>query len=215
MKRVSKLLPFSGSAYVDTNNSTGLLIKPDEPVILLYSSISKFLWGLIDPETDDDFLLSTVRMFYSYDGFHFDMHDKVMIEHSETIRNFRDPVVFKFYDIHYVLLLTENTKLGIYTSLDLLNWEKKSVFSYELVPFVSEWETPSMLQLHNDSLLVLGINLEPEIDGPRYSTLRYFVGEFDGFEFKANGQATEFDGPDLYGITISEDNIMMGMLNNW
>lgn len=41
VKTVSNIVPFSGSAIVDTQNVTGLLKSLDDPVIVVYTSLSK------------------------------------------------------------------------------------------------------------------------------------------------------------------------------
>ena len=40
---VSLLVPFSGSAIVDARNDSGLMKRKDEPVLLVFVSMSKFL----------------------------------------------------------------------------------------------------------------------------------------------------------------------------
>lgn len=43
MKNVSVLVPFSGSAIVDYRNDSGLMKQKDEPILMIYVSMSKFL----------------------------------------------------------------------------------------------------------------------------------------------------------------------------
>lgn len=109
---VSVVVPFSGNAIVDDKNVTGLLKAKDEPVLMLYTSMSKFLFGVIDPLINADFILSTVTMFYSYDGYNFKKYEKPIIDRSETIRNFRDPTIFKYRDGHFNLIMVENMRVS-------------------------------------------------------------------------------------------------------
>ena len=216
VKHVSPVVPFSGSTIVDSTNATGLLVNADEPILMLYTSLSKFLFDIQDPETYGNFIFSTVHMFYSYDGYKFERYHRPMIEKSETLRNFRDPVVFKYKEGHYNLIMEENTKLGIHKSSDLINWTKVSTFEYEVGSDVVEWETPNVIRVGNKTLLVLSVNLKPDDSYWHWSTVKYFVGDFDGYRFSVErNQSREFDGPDLYAISINDEHIMMGMLNNW
>lgn len=113
IRNVSILTPFSGSCIVDNENVTGLLKSNDEPVLLLYTSLSKFLYNEIDTFTNSDFIISLVYMYYSYDGYNFTKYEKPMIDKSLTLRNFRDPSVFKYSDNHFNLMMTENMKFAV------------------------------------------------------------------------------------------------------
>lgn len=215
VKTVSNIVPFSGSAIVDTQNVTGLLKSMDDPVIVVYTSLSKMLFGEIDEETNNNFIFSTVYMYYSYDGYKFQQYETPMIDKSLTIRNFRDPIVFKYEDNHYNLIMCENLKLAIHKSKDLIHWEKVSLFDYPLPNDVVELETPNLLTVDKTSLMIVSINVKADDSISFFCTMKYFVGTFDGYEFKVEkNQSREFDGPDLYAISIN-DGIMMGMINNW
>lgn len=43
VQNVSVKVPFSGSAIVDSRNDSGLMRRKDEPVLMIYVSMSKFL----------------------------------------------------------------------------------------------------------------------------------------------------------------------------
>ena len=159
-------------------------------------------------------------MFYSYDGYNFKKYPKPIIEKSYTIRNYRDPTVFKFKDSHYNLVMVENMQFGIHKSPDLINFKKTSVFKPTNLPKdIVELETPNIIEIKNQSFLIISANRElnnPPTGFPFYCSTRYFVGNFDGYEFKLNkNQSREFSGPDLYAISINDENILMGMINNW
>ena len=200
---VSVTVPFSGSAIVDDKNVTGLMKAKDEPVLLIYTSMSKFLFGVIDPIINADFILSTVTMFYSHDGYNFRKYDRPIIDRSETIRNFRDPTIFKYREDHFNLIMVENMQYAIHASNDLLNWRKVSNFKFDNLPSdVVELETPNLMMVGNTSFLIYSANRELNVGHtgfPFYCSTRYFVGNFDGFDFRVNkGQSRPFDGPDLY-----------------
>ena len=138
VKNVSLLLPFSGSAIVDSQNLTGLQTKEGDSILLIYTSLSKFLYGEIDPITKLDFIFSTVHMFFSRDGNHFEQYPKPIVNKSLIFRNFRDPTVFKFKEKHYNLIMAENMQFGIHKSSDFINFKKTSVFKPELPDSVVE-----------------------------------------------------------------------------
>lgn len=157
------------------------------------------LFGEIDEETNNNFIFSTVYMYYSYDGYKYEQYKTPMIDRSLTIRNFRDPIVFKYEDNHYNLIMCENLKLAIHKSKDLIHWEKVSLFDYPLPNDVVELETPNMLMVDKTSLLIVSINVKADDSISFFCTMKYFVGQFDGYEFKVEkNQSREFDGPDLY-----------------
>lgn len=79
IKTVTNIIPFSGSAIVDSQNVTGLLKDIEEPIIMVYTSMSKMLFGEIDEITNNNFIFSTVYMFYSYDGYKFIKYETPMI----------------------------------------------------------------------------------------------------------------------------------------
>ena len=213
--KVSVVVPFSGSAIVDDKNVTGLMKNKDEPVLLIYTSISKFLFGVIDPIINADFILSTVTMFYSYDGYNFTKYEKPIIDRSETIRNFRDPTIFKYQEGKYNLIMVENMKYAIHYSTDLVNWRKASNFQFDSLPSdVVELETPNLMEVGNTSFLIYSANRELNVGPtgfPFYCSVRYFVGQFDGYEFKVNkAQSRSLDGPDFYAgkrASSSSENI--------
>ena len=197
MKNVGKRMPFSGSTIVDSTNATGLLIKPNEPILMIYSSISKVLYGEFDPLTSADFILSEVYMYYSYDGYKFKKYERPIVQRSEIYRNFRDPVVFRYRDGHFNLLMCENTRLAIYQSTDLINFKKTSTFEFDLPKDVVEWETPNLVPIGNQSFLILSNNLEPRTQSTEerrpdfhFATTRYFVGSFDGYRFEVHRNET-------------------------
>lgn len=169
--------------------------------MLVYVSMSKFLLDIMDPLTNQLFIYSSQDMFYSYDGFSFQPYGRPMIEKSEVFRNFRDPNVLR-YDDHYLLVMVENMRFGFYRSHDLVNWEKISIFRDEkLTGEYVELETPSLVQLGNETFLVHSAHRETGNFSVHnfYGSTRYYLGTFDGTDFhNEGGPSVEFDGPDLY-----------------
>ena len=82
-----------------------------------------------------------------------------------------------------------------------------------------QWECPDLIQLDNKWVLLVSVNPGGPILG---SGTMYFVGDFDGMEFKAD--ALDYPlwldyGMDNYaGVTWSntgERKVMIGWMNNW
>lgn len=233
LQNVSMIVPFAGSVIVDSRNSSGLMRNASEPVLLLYTSLSKFLLGTQDPvRYNQMFIYSAVSLFYTYDGDHYYKYERPLINYSETIRDFRDPNVFRFNDSFYMIMI-ENMEFAIHRSSDLINFEKVS--NFDPAPYIPsdiiEVETPYLVTFGNDTFLIYSSHHNlPEFNNTErayangvyhhflYGTTRYIVGTFDGVEFRphANNQSREFDGPDLYALSVNvEEKILMGTMNNW
>lgn len=158
VKKVSMIVPFAGSVYVDSrSNSSGLMRSKNEPVLLLYTSLSKFLIDTVDPlRYNQLFIYSSVHMFYSYDAEGFHKYPRPLINYSETIRDFRDPNVFKFNETQYSMIMIENMEFAIHRSVDLINFEKAS--NFDPTPFIPsdiiEVETPYLVTFGEDTFLI-------------------------------------------------------------
>lgn len=210
VKNVSMIVPFAGSVIIDHRNSSGLMRKRNESVLLLYTSLSKFLIDTVDPVRYNQlFIYSSVYLFYTYDGDEFHKYQRPLINYSETIRDFRDPNVFKFNETQYSMIMIENLEFSIHRSSDLINFEKISTFdpTPHIPGDIIEVETPYLVTFGKDTFLIYSAHRNiPEYNNTEkqfennvyhhflYGTTRYIVGTFDGVEFKphADNQSREF-----------------------
>ncbi len=107
-----------------------------------------------------------------------------------------------------------------YGSTNLTNWNHLSTFVVDLTGRPNfQWECPDLIQFGNKWVLLVSVNPGGPIMG---SGMMYFVGDFDGKEFKAD--ALDYPlwldyGMDCYaGVTWSntgDRKIMIGWMNNW
>jgi fructan beta-fructosidase len=103
-----------------------------------------------------------------------------------------------------------------------MDWVKLSDFGKTEGAHGGVWECPDLfpMKYNNQTYWVLLVNLNP--GGPNTgSATQYFIGDFDGKEFKANSKTTKWAdyGPDEYaGVTWSNTGtrrILIGWMSNW
>lgn len=84
-----------------------------------------------------------------------------------------------------------------------MNWRRISDVKFKYLPKqIVEIETPNMIKIGNRSILIFSANLKIDASIIFYSSIRYSVGDFDGYKFKFSqnqfNETHEFDGPDMY-----------------
>lgn len=80
--------------------------------------------------------------------------------------------------------MCENLKLAIHKSTDLIHWKKVSLFDYEIPNDIVELETPAIIKIEDLSFMVVSMNVKLDDSVIFLCSMRYFVGQFDGYEFK-------------------------------
>ena len=226
---------FSGSAVVDSHNSSGFGVGGAAPLVAIYTSAYSPASPLAGRQaqslaysTDDG------ATWTKYEG-------NPVLDRASA--NFRDPKVF-WYDgdagSYWVMAAVEaeEREVVLYKSADLLTWEYLSTFGPANATG-GVWECPDLFELPvdgntGDTRWVLVVNLNPGgIAGG--SAGQYFVGTFDGVTFRSESTVTEGmqkDGsrmPDYgwldwgrdYYAAVSFSNapdgrrLMIGWMNNW
>jgi fructan beta-fructosidase len=209
---------FSGSAVVDSNNTTGFGKNGQIPLVAIFTHH--------DPKGEkagkDNF--QNESLAYSLDnGETWTKHAGNPVLKNPGIRDFRDPKVMWYAkEKKWVMTLATKDRITFYSSPDLKNWKKESEFGKEVGAHGGVWECPDMfpLTLNNKTYWVLIVNLNP--GGPNGgSATQYFIGQFDGNKFSAIDNNTRWldHGPDEYaGITWSNTgnrHIFLGWMANW
>ena len=150
---------------------------------------------------------------YSYDGgVTWQEIQKVL---DLNMENFRDPKVIRFQEKWIMAVAKSNEyKISFFESLDLLNWNFLSDFHAPEIQDI--YECPDLFELDGSWVLIISSNPGNPLGG---STSRYFVGDFDGKEFKPKGSVKFFDlGPDNYAVVTfygTAEKIAIGWMNNW
>jgi len=205
---------FSGSIVIDHNNTSGFFdesIDKDQRVIAIYTNSA--------PESQ------TQNIAYSLDGGEtFTKYDKnPVIDVNST--QFRDPKVFWHGDTNQwimVVLKSQEYKIQIFGSRDLKTWDLHSNFTSGYLG--NQYECPGLIKIPIENtdeykwVMFLAINPGSPNGG---STNQYFIGEFDGYEFKQDDSVTRFmdSGKDFYAFQTFSDNeqdvIGLAWASNW
>lgn len=178
-------LIFSGSAVIDWNNTSGFG-KDDQPAMVAiysYHDLAKEQAGL-----EDDF--QTQGIAYSIDkGRTWTKYKGNPVLGNPGIRDFRDPKVIWHEDSQqWVMALAVLDHLMIYGSPNLKEWSLLSEFGKDLGSHDGVWECPDLFPLKDETgkehwVLILNMNPGNPNGG---SGTQYFIGDFDGKEFKVN-----------------------------
>ncbi|BAE62112.1 unnamed protein product [Aspergillus oryzae RIB40] len=208
---------FSGSAVVDSNNTSGFFPDQDDGVIAIYT---------VDTPT-----LETQHIAYSRDGgYTFTKYENNPVIDIGS-KQFRDPqVVWHPETQQWVMTIAyaQDLVIGFYTSPNLKDWTHASNFTQEGLPG-DQFECPNLVKLSVDravseetSKFVLFISVNPGAPLGGSGTF-YVVGDFNGTHFTSEVvQETLFDfSKDNYaaqwysGIPENEPPVSIGWASNW
>lgn len=168
---------FSGSTVVDKNNTAGY---GKDALVALYTSAS-----------DEHGQIQC--MAYSTDnGRTYTKYEKnPVLTPFDGLKDFRDPKVFWYEPAQkWYMIVSADKEMRFYSSADLKDWEYVSAFGkgYGIQP--NQFECPDFIQLPVDGnsdkkkwVMIVNINPGCLFGG---SATEYFVGDFDGKEFKCD-----------------------------
>lgn len=220
---------FSGSAVVDTDNTSGFGNGKNVPVVAIftYHDMKKERAGEIDAQSQ--------AIAYSLDnGKTWTKYSNNPVLKNPGIKDFRDPKVF--WDAkrkQWVMGVAAQDRQHFYGSKDLKDWTFLSEFGKDFGGHGGVWECPDLFPIKvegtNEEKWVLIVNINP--GGPNGgSAAQYFVGDFDGKTFKMDDVFTKqlekekvvwLDwGRDNYA-SVSFDNVpdnkrvIIGWMSNW
>lgn len=168
---------YSGSAVIDKNNSSKLF-KSGAGIVAIYTNN-------YDTEVEGEFI-QTQSIAYSEDqGRTWIKYEGNPVIENPGIKDFRDPkVLWHEQTERWIMILAVKDKIFIYSSENLINWEQESQFSSTNIE-KGIWECPDLFELEVDneeqSCWILKVDI---VTSQRESNTYYFVGEFDGQEFK-------------------------------
>jgi fructan beta-fructosidase len=209
---------FSGSAVVDSNNTSGFGKNGKIPMVAIFTHH--------DPKGEkagrNDF--QNESLAYSLDGgITWTKYAGNPVIKNPGIKDFRDPKVMWYAaGKKWVLTLATLDHITFFSSPDLKNWKPESEFGKTLGAHGGVWECPDLfpMKLNGKTHWVLIVNLNP--GGPNGgSATQYFVGNFDGSKFTPADIKTRWldYGPDEYaGITWNNTgnrHIFLGWMSNW
>lgn len=209
---------FSGSAVIDSNNTSGFGKNGKIPMVAIFTHH--------DPKGEKEGRnnFQNESLAYSLDnGNTWTKYKGNPVLKNPGIKDFRDPKVMWYAkEKKWVMTLATLDHITFYSSPNLKDWKKESEFGKEMGAHGGVWECPDLfpLKLNGKTHWVLIVNLNP--GGPNGgSATQYFTGSFDGNKFTpADPQTRWLDyGPDEYaGITWSNTGnrkIFLGWMSNW
>ncbi|OLY90601.1 fructan beta-fructosidase [Cnuella takakiae] len=209
---------FSGSAVVDTRNTSGLGKNGKAPLVAIFT----YHDTTGERKGRNDFQSQAIA-FSNDDGKTWTKYAGNPVLANAGIRDFRDPKVgWNEATKKWIMTLAVQDRVAFYSSPDLKNWTKESEFGKEVGAHGGVWECPDLFMLEHGGQQhwVLIVNLNP--GGPNGgSATQYFVGKFDGQHFTPYSNETQWldYGPDEYaGITWSNTGkrkIFLGWMSNW
>lgn len=208
---------FSGSAVVDSNNTTGLF-NGGSGIAALY--------------TNDNKGLQQQSLAYSTDGGKtFNKYSGNPVIKNQGDKDFRDPKVF-WHDStkKWIMVLAAGSKVDIYNSSDLKSWNYLSSFGAYDGAHGGVWECPDLFELPVDGNTdkkkwVLKVDAGDNAVGGG-SGGQYFIGNFDGTSFtNDNPQTTTLwidYGTDFYAAQTWSNSVdkdgsryWLAWMNNW
>lgn len=209
---------FSGSAVVDSNNTTGFGKNGKIPLVAIFTHH--------DPKGEKAGTNNFQNESLAYsldDGTTWIKYSGNPVLKNLGIKDFRDPKVMWYAPEHkWVMTLATHNRVTFFSSPDLKNWVKESEFGKQAGAHGGVWECPDLfpLSLKGKTYWILIGNINP--GGPNGgSATQYFVGTFDGNKFTPIDNKIKWldYGPDEYaGITWSNTGnrkIFLGWMSNW
>lgn len=203
----------TGSAVVDTEGTAGF-----------------GKGAVIAVLTQQDDGVQRQSVFYSTDkGYSFQSYGQNPVMENPGAEHWRDPrLVRDDANNQWLMLLAEGSKIGFYTSKDLLQWTYVSGFQQDGLGIL---ECPDFFQMDVDGdpakrTWVLAASANGSAEG-RSTGLAYWTGGFDGKAFTADGGHQWLDGgPDFYAAVTWDDPRLgdgqrkasrhaIGWMNNW
>ncbi|HEY3556110.1 MAG TPA: GH32 C-terminal domain-containing protein [Kribbella sp.] len=189
---------FSGSAVVDTHNTTGFGTLQNPPMVAMYTSVQQ---GSGVQAQSLAYSTDHGRSWTRYDG-------NPVIDLGS--KDFRDPKVFWYeptHDWRMVITLSDQHKVSIYSSPDLKQWKHLSDFG-PAGSVSGVWEMPDLFPLRVDGnprnvRWVMSVSVGS-------TGVQYFVGGFDGTTYTPDGPATYTPPP---GVPL--ENFESGSYGDW
>lgn len=168
---------FSGSTVIDHNNSAGY---GKDAMIAFYTSAS-----------DEHGQIQC--MAYSTDnGRTYTKYEKnPILTPFDGLKDFRDPKVFWYEPAQkWYMIVSADKNMRFYSSTNLKDWEYLSQFGQGYGVQPNQFECPDFIQLPvdgdpNNKKWVMIVNINPGCPFGGSAT-EYFVGDFDGKEFKCD-----------------------------
>lgn len=214
---------FSGSAVVDTNNTTGFGTAESPAMVAIFTYHNPVL------EKQGSKIFQNQGIAFSVDkGRTWTKYSANPVLKNPGIRDFRDPKMFWNKDIgRWELIMAVYDRVYIYSSPDIKNWTLESEFGKGAGAHGGVWECPDLFPIKVEGTektkWVMLVSINP--GGPNGgSATQFFTGDFDGHKFIPDDTKVRWLdwGRDNYaGVTWSNipekdgRRIFIGWMSNW
>jgi fructan beta-fructosidase len=208
---------FSGSAVVDSNNTSGFGKDGKTPLVAIFTHH--------DPkgEKAGSITYQNQSIAYSLDeGQTWTKYAGNPVLKNPGIKDFRDPKVSWYEEgKRWIMSLATFDRITFYSSKDLKSWSKESEFGKELGAHGDVWECPDLFPLNynGEKIWILLVSLGKGPTGG--SATQYFTGRFDGktfTPFQTDTRWIDYGADDYAGVTWSNTGkrrLLIGWMNNW
>lgn len=214
---------FSGSAVLDKNDTTGFFAGGEGMVAIYTTHLDRKEEGPLQQQA----------IAYSKDnGRSWTKYEGNPVIKNYGVADFRDPKVFWHQETEkWVMIVACDDRVRFYNSPNLKDWKYLSEFGHDIGIHADTWECPDLIKLpvENSDLNASGAARKEkwllevgDIQGGQSGVaVQYFIGEFDGREFKSDYDRSFFvdHGQDIYALQSwsnlpDERNIWLGWMNN-
>ena len=213
---------FSGGAVVDHNNTSKLGSANNPPIVATFTHHD--FEG--EKAKTNDFQKQSIAYSTNGGAKWVKYPGNPVIANTAKIKDFRDPKVVWHEDSQkWILVLAAYDRVKFYGSSNLIDWEFLSDFAIQGDHRL--WECPDLFQINVEETAekkwVLLVSIQKEAPNGGTAT-SYFVGEFDGKEFKSDRQNQKWLdwGTDNYAFVTwnnvpKEDGRILGIgwMSNW
>ena len=214
---------FSGSAVVDSTNTSGFDTDSIPPMVAIFTYHNPIL------EKSGSIRFQNQGVAYSIDkGRTWKKYSGNPVLKNPGKRDFRDPKMFWNEQMHkWELIMAVYDRVNIYSSPNLKDWTFESEFGKGAGAHVGVWECPDLFPLKIEGTdvtkWVMLVSINP--GGPnKGSATQYFTGDFDGHKFipdDINIKWLDWGRDDYAGVTWSNipvsdgRKLFIGWMSNW
>lgn len=214
---------FSGSAVIDTKNTSGLGSTGNPAMVAIFTYHNPVL------ERTGSKVFQNQGIAYSTDkGRTWTKYKANPVLKNPGITDFRDPkVIWHEESGKWIMILAVKDRIHLYSSPNLISWTFESEYGTGIGAHGGVWECPDLFKMKVEgsdiSKWVMFVSINP--GGPNGgSATQYFVGEFDGHKFVPENTNEKWvdRGRDNYaGVTWSNipssdgRRLFLGWMSNW
>jgi Beta-fructosidases (levanase/invertase) len=214
---------FSGSAVVDSTNTSGFGTDSIPPMVAIFTYHNPIL------EKSGSIRFQNQGVAYSIDkGRTWKKYSGNPVLKNPGKRDFRDPKMFWNEQMHkWELIIAVYDRVNIFSSPNSKDWTFESEFGKGAGAHGGVWECPDLFPLKIEGTdvtkWVMLVSINP--GGPnKGSATQYFTGDFDGHKFipdDINIKWLDWGRDDYAGVTWSNipagdgRKLFIGWMSNW